>query len=459
MSIEKQNQIPGFGKSDFQDKRLDKRFVKICEEFQKNPKSLISHVILNSHQCKAAYRFFNNSQVSPKKILKSHHNDLISFLESNKYHQILEIQDTTEGDFTHHPKTSGMGRLGSESSNRKGLECHTSLIATTDGLPLGIGSLNIWSRTQLKRNGEKNIRKIVLKDKESFKWINALEDFNTDKLNQLERIVIGDREADFYEFIDFNCATNKKMVIRLRWDRKTTEGEMIKEALAKAEIIGEMKIKVKSRGGVTNSREETEVNLAISYSNLTIPAPKNIDKNTINNKSLKLTIVHAKEMHPKNDELPLEWYLITNVEVNTIEDALKIVRWYSYRWLIEEFHKILKAGIEIEKARLSEAERLEKLITFLAVIAVRLLWMTRINRVDPTAPLELVLSKDEMEVLVNHAQKKIQKELKSVEDVIKYIASLGGFKGRKCDGNPGLLTLWRGLIRFYDILDGYQTLK
>lgn len=449
-----QNQVAGFGESQFGDKRLDKRFSKIIEEFQKNPQAILSHVFQNAHQCKAAYRFFNNPNVSNNKIIASHHDMLISFLKSNENTEILEIQDTTECDFTTHPKTTGMGKLGCEKSKRKGLECHTSLIVTSDGLTLGIGSINLWARNELKRNGKKNIRKIPIKEKESFKWLNSVEAFDTSKLNNLSRVVIADREADFYEFIDFICATNKKMVIRLRWDRKTEEGLMIKEALQNTTTKGYTKITIKPKGGIETCREEHEVELAICYSNLTITAPKNIDKTTIYNEKLNLTIVHVKEINPRNIEEPLEWYLITNVEVKIFDDALKIMRWYSYRWLVEEFHKILKAGIKIEEARLSEKPRLEKLITFLSVMAVKILWMTRINRIDPQAPMELVLSENEIKVLSNHAKKKIQKQLNSIDDAIRYIASLGGFKGRKCDGNPGLLTLWRGLIRFYDILDG-----
>jgi len=453
-----QNQIPGFSQSNFCDKRLDKRFLKIIEEFQKNPQAILSHVIQNSHQCKAAYRFFNNHQISKDKLLKSHHNGLIHFLKSNDgIGEILEIQDTTKCDFTDHPKTAGMGKLGSKKDNRKGMECHTSLIVTTDGLALGIGSMDLWSRNEIKGNGQKNIRKIPIEEKESFKWFKAIDGFDTKNLSNLQRIIIGDREADFYEFTDFICATDKKMVIRLRWDRKTEDGIMIKEALKNTKAMGFTKVKIKSKGGIKTAREEREIELAVSYSNLTVCAPKNIDKSTIHNEKLKLTIIHAREVNPENNEEPLEWYLITNVEVNDLDDALKIIRWYSYRWLVEEFHKILKAGIKIEEARLSEKPRLEKLIVFLSVIAVQILWMTRVNRIDPEAPVESILSEDEMEVLLKHAQKKTQKKINTVDDAVRYIANLGGFKGRKSDGNPGLLTLWRGLIKFYDIMDGYFT--
>jgi len=84
VSMSFENQIPQFAKSDFGDKRLDKRFVKISEEFQKNPKAILSHVLLDSHQCKAAYRFFNNPQVSNSRILKSHQDHL----EEDQFHRL-----------------------------------------------------------------------------------------------------------------------------------------------------------------------------------------------------------------------------------------------------------------------------------------------------------------------------------------------------------------------------------
>lgn len=453
---EKQSLELGFDETNFEDRRLDKRFIKIYEAFQKNPKAILSQVFHNSHQCKAAYRFFNNDKVTHSKIMVSHHKNLIKFLDVHKYKQVLEIQDTTEIDYTNHPKTSGVGILGEEKNKRKGFECHSSLIVTTEGLTLGIGSLRPWCRKEIKRNGKKNIRKIPIEEKESFKWIQAIEDFDTHELIGLERIVVADREADFYEFLDLIKSTNRKMIIRLRWDRKTEEGIMISETLQNATDVGKVTVNLKAKGGIKTCREKQEVMLNVSYANLTIPAPKNIDKSIVNNRSLKLTIIHAGETEKRADEDPLEWYLITNVEVNNTEDAIEVTRWYSFRWLIEEFHKILKAGIKIEDARLSEKERLEKLITFLAVIAVKILWMTRINRLEPEAPLELVFSEEEAKVLMNHAKKKTQEDLATVNDAIRYIANLGGFKGRKSDGDPGLLTLWRGIIRFYDIMDGYQ---
>lgn len=446
-------QVSQFGPSDFNDKRLDKRFVKIYEAFKKNSKALLSHVFNNSHQCKAAYRFFRNPQVTAGKILNFHHHNLLEILESQS--EVLEIQDTTECDFSDHPKTTGLGRLGSEKSPRKGLECHTSLITTTEGLVLGIGSINLWARTELKRNGKKNIRKIPLKDKESMKWLKAIEDFDTSTLKTLSRIIVADREADFYELEDFIHTNNKKMVIRLRFDRKTEEGVMIKDAVKNTEIMGYTKVHIKSKGGIKDCREELEVELAVRYSTFRICAPKNIDRTVITNNTLEVTVIHATEVNPEKEEDALEWYIITNMEVKNLENAIKILGWYSLRWLVEEFHKILKAGIKIEEARLSERKNLEKLIIFLAVIAVRILWLTRINRIDKQGPTALALDNEEEIILQKHSEKHTHKRLNTVNDVVRYIANLGGFKGRKCDGDPGLLTLWRGLIKFYDIMDGY----
>jgi hypothetical protein len=443
-----------FGESDFGDKRLDKRFTKICEEFKKKPLALVNHVITKYHQCKAAYRFWSNSQVTGNKILKAHHEALKDELE--QYEEVLEIQDSTECDFTNHPKTEELGELGSTKSHRRGLECHTSLIVTTDGLNLGVGSIKLWGRTRLK-HGKKDRRQIPLKDKESIKWLDAIQNFNTEKLKHLSRIVVADREADFYELYDFVHVLNQKVVVRLRWDRKTTEGKMFKESVQNTEIQGYTTVKVKARGGGENAREEKEIKLEVRYLKQTICPPKNIKKGDIKNHELTFTLVHAKEVDPEANEEPLEWYLMTSVEVNSLEGALKIIRWYSHRWLVEEFHKILKAGIGIEKARLQTKARLEKFIIFLAIISTRLLWMSRINRIDPEAPKELVLAEKEAKILELHAAKKMQKHLETTNDVIRYIAMLGGFLGRKSDGDPGLLTLWRGMMRFYDIMEGYET--
>jgi len=51
--------------------------------------------------------------------------------------------------------------------------------------------------------------------------------------------------------------------------------------------------------------------------------------------------------------------LLTSEMVTTIEQAKTILQWYSYRWCVEEYHKLLKSGCQAERYRLAAEGYLE----------------------------------------------------------------------------------------------------
>jgi hypothetical protein len=60
---------------------------------------------------------------------------------------------------------------------------------------------------------------------------------------------------------------------------------------------------------------------------------------------------------PQNRD-KIEWKLITDLAVQSRNDAIEKVNWYATRWKIETFHKILKSGCRAEESQLRTAERL-----------------------------------------------------------------------------------------------------
>ena len=69
----------------------------------------------------------------------------------------------------------------------------------------------------------------------------------------------------------------------------------------------------------------------------------------------------------------LRWILLTSLSVETFAEAWDVIESYECRWLVEEYHKVLKTGCRIERHALREADRLEPLIALISVIGVRLL--------------------------------------------------------------------------------------
>lgn len=135
--------------------------------------------------------------------------------------------------------------------------------------------------------------------------------------------------------------------------------------------------------------------------------------------------------------------------MTTEPDAARIVTWYSYRWRIERFHFTLKTGSShVKSLPLDTRERLERAIALYSVVAWRLLWMTYHVRVDPDQPPRVACLLAEIAVLERLAATqrpaRPADQLLTLRDAVRAMAKLGGFLGRKRDGEPGVKTLWRG---------------
>lgn len=131
------------------------------------------------------------------------------------------------------------------------------------------------------------------------------------------------------------------------------------------------------------------------------------------------------------------------------------LEWYTLRWKIETFHKVLKSGCRAEDSKLRNAERLANLIAMMCIIAWRVLWMCQLNRVSPELPASLVFTEPEMKLLEHLQPMKETKESRTVGDYVIRLAKLGGYLGRTRDSPPGNMVLWRGMTRLTDIHLGF----
>ena len=172
-----------------------------------------------------------------------------------------------------------------------------------------------------------------------------------------------------------------------------------------------------------------------------------------------MTAVVAVERNAPKSENPLKWFLLTNVSVGSVEEAQERVRWYSMRWNIELFHKVLKSGFAVEKTQMREGERIKKYVTLKSILAWRIFWLTRYFDENKTKSCEIVLTDYEWKILYKKFNKgrSLPKRPPPIEVVFIWLGRLGGFIGRRGDGTPGFISLWRGWMRFMELIDDYQT--
>jgi hypothetical protein len=434
--------VDEFESLSFNDERLKKRFFKICSRFDQTPGSIIRQSMETAQECKGAYRFWDNSKVFAQQFLNSHKKSISSRVKPMDV--IFEIQDSSELDYASHIKKEGKGSTGRGVQNG-GFQTHTCLLVTQTGLPLGIGSFRLWARPTKRTIKGGAVAKLPLDSKESMKWINGLRDTESIDLKGSERILLADREADFYEFLKLLVVEKKKFVIRLKWDRKIADRSLtIREQIELQEFLGYLNVELDAKGGsFGRAGKLLKLGIRFHHDNL------QFEDKAGHKDYLPLTVVQAKEM-PSYEGCE-EWMLITNLPVDDIESAKKIVEYYGFRWQVEDFFKLLKGAMKIEEVRLETKEKVEKLVTFLSILCYRLFWISRISREESELPASLFFSDIELQVV----QKKVKIDKKisemTTKDAVIGIAKMGGYWGRKSDPPPGVMVIWRGWKRLQDI--------
>jgi hypothetical protein len=241
-----------------------------------------------------------------------------------------------------------------------------------------------------------------------------------------------------------------KMVIRASQDRAVGESGRMRALLFQRPVSGYLAVEIPAQ----HDRPARTATVEVRYGDLTLRPPYRAPSCQAHLQPLTLSVVWAREIDaPADVEEPLEWLLVTNVPVRHFGDAVERIRWYRLRWTIEVFHKVLKSGCKVEDCRLDTAAELIRYVTLKSVIAWRLLWMVQLNRVQPDSACTLVLAEHEWQALYAaiHRTSSLPKTLPTVRQVVRLIAQLGGFLGRKRDGQPGVTVVWRGWHRLHDL--------
>ena len=151
----------------------------------------------------------------------------------------------------------------------------------------------------------------------------------------------------------------------------------------------------------------------------------------------------------------LDWWLATSSPIESIEATLQAVSDYEWRWPVaEEYHKVEKTGLRIEGQRFETLAGLTAALSIMAVVAIRILQLRYARDEQPEAAADTVATREEIE-MAGKATKATGPPL-TVKQFVDRVARLGGYLGRKCDGPPGWMSLWRGYQRLTDMLLGQR---
>jgi hypothetical protein len=437
------------------DTRLDNRLVKIVEDLSSHPESSVPQASGDWASTKGAYRFWDNDKVEPDAIIHAHTLSTLERLSGEDI--VLNIQDTTDLNFTHHPSKQGMGHLDHPAA--KGLKVHSCLLVSEQGVPQGVIYQKVWARDP-KTLGKKHKRKkLETKDKESQRWLDALSDSQEAIPSDKQVITIADREADIYDLFALPRREGSHLLIRMSYNRcvesETHEAKYLWDAVRESPILGEATVEIERRG----NQAAREATVAIRVAQLSIRPPANrSDKASLS--PVPVYMVLAEEYDPPSGVKPVCWLLLATFPVETFEDAIRCLRYYGYRWLIERYHFVLKSGCGLEKLQLETADRIHRALATYIVVSWRLLWLTYEARYNPDSSCDRVLETYEWQSLYCTTHKTPISPITppSLHEAVVMIAKLGGFLARKGDGQPGVKVIWRGLRRLHDIASTWQLL-
>lgn len=317
----------------FKDERLGKRLNSLIRQMWNGVGKSIPFSCEDWASTKAAYRFFSNPRINEKDILAGHFQATAERFEKTDG-PILVLHDTTELSYKREdPNLIGFIKSLSNGKTlfgepRKittcGILMHASMAITTEGLPLGLSAIKFWTRDKFKGTNalKKNINptRMPIAGKESYRWIENLSQ-STHLLNNSSRCVhIGDRESDIYELYCSARDLGTHFLVRTCVDRLAEDGNStIAEEMKKPTIEGKHQIEIEH-----NKRKKIKINLSVKFKKIKVLPP--IGKQ---NKypDLVLYVIHAEEKKSPVNREKISWKLITDLSINTLEEAIEKINW------------------------------------------------------------------------------------------------------------------------------------
>ncbi len=437
-----------FGRADLGDQRLTNRLVDIARDFYARPQASIPQACQSRAKTKAAYRFFEHPATSMDNVLQQHYE--MTLVRMSREKVVLAVQDTTSLDYSTHPATQNLGPLSRSLNGLTGLLLHDTMAFNSDGTPLGLIDAQCWARDPEELGKKKRRHSLPIEQKESNKWLKSFRKAAEAQQRCPDTIVVsvGDREADIYALFSLAAQdpSGAKLLVRASHDRFLAQEQcQLWEQVARQEVCGIREIRVPRRG----NRPARIARMEIRFAAVTLRPPLREE----GLRGLTIWAVLAREVDAPDGTPPLEWMLLTTCEVGTFDQAMEKIAWYTVRWGIEVYHRTLKSGCLIEERQLGHADRIEACLGIDMVVAWRIYHLTKLGRETPDVPCTVFFEEAEWKALAAYrTQNPIPPEHPpTLREVTRMVASLGGFLGRKGDGEPGTESLWIGLQRLDDI--------
>ncbi len=447
--------MTNFGTCDLGDARRTQRAVQVAVRMADHPGGSSPQQMTDWAELKACYRFFHNPAVTFDALARPHWEQTCAAAKG----RVLILNDTTTISYKERREVKGFTRGGK--GMPYGFQLHNALMVDADdGAVLGLARQELFYRVPAPK--KENRRQRARRPRETDVWGRIIDAIGV-PADGVEYIHVCDRGADSLEvFCHLQQQQRCQWVIRCshlnREVQPVVSGELasatrVERVMAGLPLGGTTSLSLRARPGQPARTATLEVRVVA----VSIPQPRHRTPYLRERdfRGLRQTLVELREVAPPRGVAPLRWVLWTSLPVTTLDEALAIAKIYEQRWLIEELHKAMKTGCQLEDRQYESAHCLEGVAGITSVLAVRLLALKQLARSAPQTPAADVVPKEWLRML----EILRKRPLPTVRDFIRHLAGLGGFLMRKGDGEPGWITLWRGTQKLTIALQTQAALK
>lgn len=438
----------------FGDKRLDKR----CRFSQLSILSSGSNqsfpqIFKNPYSLKGLYRFANNKRVHPSAFGEAYRRGLYEqacgLAESNRPQRYFVFQDSSIAKYNKRGVELGYIETGKDN----GVLLHHGILTDDKFVPLGLPVQQFITRDRANYGKSKERSKRPFEEKESYKWVEGF-DFGSQFHHKtgIQVIQVMDKEADTAEVFNYALGHAECFFIINAWHDRKIIGSEVKLLEGMRQLPQHQVVK---RTILDKDGKKHLLDCALCYAYLELEA---VDK--------PLYVVYLKQLEAIQGQELAEWVLLTNLKVDTLQQAEAITDAYAHRWrTCEDFHKCLKTGCSIEKRQLDSSNALFNIIALLSLPAIALLRLRHLAQIDAQYPVDEILNEDQLQVAQIAAQRYLMPidltvcQKKTVLWMVLLLGRMGGHQGFKQKGLPGWQTIWAGWNYLQALVDGYNMSK
>lgn len=444
-----------FGACQLGDVRRTRRAVTLAGQVAAHPDGSTPAQTEAWSDCKAAYRLFDRKEVTFDALCEPHWE-----LTRNRDGGVwLLIGDTTEIDFGIQREISGLGPTGD--GGGRGFFLHSSLmIDAATGEIAGLAGAELFHREPVPEGETRRQQKN--RTRESEVWGRVIDRVGPPP-EEARFIHVFDAGADNFEVFCRLRLQRCDWVIRAAQKHRVvfdTEGGRtpLQTLVDRQPPAGMYELTLRSRKHASGKKQASRTaRLEVRHAQLSMPLPQEPTPfmQQCGIERVPMWVVEVREVDaPADVEEPLHWVLLTSEPVESFDDAWTVIGWYEQRPVVEDYHKCLKTGCRVEERQYETSERLEAVTGMLSVVAVRLLQLKFVARAEPERPAKGVVPSAWLRML--RALRKGKHRINTVREFFRSLATLGGFLGRKWDGEPGWITIWRGLQKLLLCIRGAE---